>query len=99
MGVVLVRFIAVLLLVIPGAAATVGFLKMKDSVFDYFSGFGNDDGVVHSFAWGQFLLGVILFIAGVGFIGGWIFFRDRKRNYVAPRFRKKRPRPERQNIQ
>ncbi|MBJ6364129.1 DUF2627 domain-containing protein [Paenibacillus sp. GCM10012307] len=99
MGVIIARFIAVLLLVIPGAAATVGFLKMKDSVFNYFSGFGNDDKLIHSFAWGQFLLGFILFFAGVSFIGGWIFFRDRKRNYVAPRFRKKRTRPERQKSQ
>ena len=31
-----------------------------------------------------------------GFIGGWIFYRDRKRGYVAPRFKEKvarRPRP------
>jgi hypothetical protein len=40
--------------------------------------------------WGKLLLGLILFAAGVAFIGGWIFFRDRKRNYVAPRFKAKR---------
>ncbi|RXZ78248.1 DUF2627 domain-containing protein [Paenibacillaceae bacterium] len=95
MRVLLSRFIAVLLLVIPGIAATYGFLAIKNSLFDYFSSFG-DDGATSVFAWGQLLLGIVLFLAGVGFIGGWIFFRDRKRNYLAPRFRKKRPRPNRQ---
>jgi len=33
------------------------------------------------------ILGFILFAIGVSFIGGWTFFRDRKRNYVAPRFK------------
>lgn len=88
------RFIAVLLLVIPGIAATYGFLQIKNTLFDYFADFGADD-AVPSFAWLRFLLGLILFLGGVAFIAGWIFFRDRKRNYVAPRFKKKRPRPPR----
>lgn len=92
---VILRFAAVLLLVIPGFFATYGFLLMKNAIFHYFADFG-DDSVIPSFHWLGFLGGFVLFIAGVGFIGGWIFFRDRKRNYVAPRFRKKRPRPARQ---
>lgn len=97
MKIIIARFIAVLLLVIPGAAATYGFLKMKDAVFTYFSGFGDEtSSIMPVFAWGPFLLGLILFLAGIGFIGGWIFFRDRKRNYVSPRFRTKKPRPPRQ---
>jgi hypothetical protein len=91
-GVVTARFIAILILVIPGIAATYGFLRMKDALFDYFIAFG-DDGVTPSFAWLTFIGGFILFAIGIAFIGGWIFFRDRKHNYVAPRFRKKRPRP------
>lgn len=75
------RFIAILLLVIPGLAATYGFLAMKDAWFAQFDG---------GFLWGKFAFGLLLFAAGVSFIGGWIFFRDRKRNYVAPRFREKR---------
>ncbi|WP_270170482.1 DUF2627 domain-containing protein [Paenibacillus sp. SYP-B4298] len=98
MKIIIARFIAVLLLVIPGAAATFGFLKMKDAVFAYFSGFGDEsNAVMPAFAWGSFVIGLVLFLAGVGFIGGWIFFRDRKHNYVAPRFRKKKPRPPRQH--
>ncbi|WP_248925321.1 DUF2627 domain-containing protein [Paenibacillus hamazuiensis] len=78
------RFIAILLLVIPGVLATYGFLAMKDSVFAQFS---SPEAHVQ---WGKFALGFVCFAAGVSFIGGWIFFRDRKRNYVAPRFKAKR---------
>ncbi|WP_168119228.1 DUF2627 domain-containing protein [Paenibacillus sp. HB172176] len=92
MRMIMSRFIAVLLLVIPGVIACIGFLKMKDSVFNYFSEFG-DDTITPDFHWLTFLLGLLMFAVGVGFIGGWTFFRDRKRNYVAPRFKEKRPRP------
>lgn len=89
---VLTRFIAILLLVIPGISATYGFLKMKNVLFAYFAELGQKN---PSFDFLHFALGFLFFIFGVGFIGGWIFFRDRKRNYVAPRFRAKRPRPPR----
>lgn len=80
------RLIAILLLVVPGIMATYGFLAMKDAFFAQFGSVENDPHV----QWGKLLLGLLLFIAGVTFIGGWIFFRDRKRNYVAPRFKEKR---------
>jgi threonine/homoserine/homoserine lactone efflux protein len=80
------RFIAILLLVIPGLMATYGFLAMKDAIFAQFT---VEDGHV---LWGKFLLGFVLFLIGVAFIGGWTFFRDRKRNYLAPRFKPKRRR-------
>ncbi len=79
------RFIAVMLLVIPGWLATYGFLQMKDAVFASFG-----PGV---FPWLKFMLGLVLFGIGAAFIGGWIFYRDRKRNYVAPRFREKKKQP------
>lgn len=91
MRLVMLRLIAVLLLVIPGFMATYGFLEIKNALFDYFAAHGDDD-VVPNLAWGQLLLGIVLFLAGSGFIGGWIFFRDRKRNYVAPRFKQKKRR-------
>jgi len=78
------RLIAILLLVIPGLTATYGFLAMKDA---FFAQFGGPD---RHMLWGKFALGFILFALGVAFIGGWTFFRDRKRNYVAPRFKAKR---------
>ncbi|MDB5052337.1 MAG: hypothetical protein JWM44_387 [Bacilli bacterium] len=80
------RFIAALLLVIPGIAATFGFLQMKDAFFAQF-GAPETNPHVH---WGKMILGFFLFAIGVAFIGGWTFFRDRKRNYVAPRFKAKR---------
>jgi threonine/homoserine/homoserine lactone efflux protein len=80
------RLIAILMLVVPGLAATYGFLAMKDSFFAQF-GPPESDPHVH---WGKLLLGLVLFLAGVAFIAGWVFFRDRKRNYVAPRFKAKR---------
>jgi hypothetical protein len=79
------RFIAVMLLIIPGFMATYGFLLMKDAWFTYFA--------LGDLLWGKAIIGFLLFVIGVSFVGGWIFFRDRKRNYVAPRFRQKRARP------
>ncbi|OXS52422.1 hypothetical protein B1A99_34245 [Cohnella sp. CIP 111063] len=89
------RLIAILLLVIPGIAAAYGFLLMKDAVYDYFAKIGDIDVVSPDFSWGMFIGGAILFLIGIGFIGGWIFFRDRKHNYLSPRFRPKVPRPPR----
>lgn len=89
MNQIFARLVAVLLLVIPGLAATFGFLEMKNAIFAYVASLGEEQSTI-GFGWGQFLLGLLLFGAGVGFIGGWIFFRDRKRNYVAPRFKAKR---------
>lgn len=95
MKLVLSRLIAILLLVVPGIGAAYGFLLMKDALFDYFAEMGNVDLPAPDFAWGHFILGFIIFLLGVSFIGGWIFFRDRKHNYLSSRFRPKRPRPTR----
>ncbi|WP_339324260.1 DUF2627 domain-containing protein [Paenibacillus sp. FSL W8-0194] len=94
MKLVISRFIAILILVIPGLMAMTGFLFMKDAVFAFYSVHG-DASVAHpSFEWGHFLLGLLLFLAGMTFLGGWILYRDRKRNYVGPRFKEKRkPKP------
>jgi len=94
MKLILQRLIAILLLVIPGLGAAYGFLLMKDALYDYFAGMGIDS-TTPDFAWGMFILGAVLFLIGIAFIGGWIFFRDRKRNYLSPRFRPKRTRPDR----
>jgi hypothetical protein len=93
MNVIVQRLIAILLLVIPGLAAAYGFLRMKDALFNYFADLG-DVSLTPDFAWGSFILGALLFLFGIAFIGGWVFYRDRKRNYLSPRFRPKRtPRP------
>jgi hypothetical protein len=83
------RFIAVLLLVIPGVTATYGFLAMKDA---FFAQFGDPVTNPHV-QWGKMILGLFLFALGIAFIGGWTFYRDRKRNYLAPRFKPKRKKP------
>jgi hypothetical protein len=75
------RLAAAILLIIPGFAATYGFLSMKNTFFHQFETDGH-------FQWGRFLLGLLLFALGSAFIGGWTFFRDRKRGYVASRFRR-----------
>lgn len=90
MKLILQRLIAILLLVIPGIGAAYGFLLMKDALFDYFADMG-DVSITPSFAWGWFILGAFLFLIGIAFIGGWVFYRDRKRNYLSPRFLPKRP--------
>ncbi|MNO50742.1 hypothetical protein D3C76_411250 [compost metagenome] len=84
------RFIAIIILVIPGILAMIGFLKMKDALFLFMSNHGDDSLTSVTFDWFDFGVGLILFAIGIGFLGGWIFFRDRKRNYVGPRFRKKK---------
>lgn len=89
------RLIAIMMLVIPGIAAAYGFLLMKDAVYDYFAKIGDINNSSPDFAWGIFIGGAILFLIGIGFIGGWIFFRDRKHNYLSSRFRPKVPRPPR----
>lgn len=85
------RFVAIIILVIPGILAAYGFLEMKNAIFEFTADMGNET-VETRFQWLRFLFGFVLFFAGAGFIGGWIFFRDRKRNYVAPRFKEKRKR-------
>jgi hypothetical protein len=83
------RFIAVLLLAVPGILACYGFLEMKNALFNYFSAFGDENAAV-KLQWFKLILGFVWFSIGIAFIGGWIFFRDRKRNYVAPRFKEKK---------
>ncbi|GAB1156825.1 MULTISPECIES: DUF2627 domain-containing protein [Paenibacillus] len=85
---VFARFLAILVLVIPGLMAMKGFLMMKDALFLYYAEHGNDQ-ISPGFQWLSFGGGLLLFAAGMSFLGGWILFRDRKRNYVGPRFRSK----------
>lgn len=75
------RFIAILILVIPGLIAMTGFLWMKDAIFIYVS-MNGDDSLSHvAFNWLMFLEGLGMFIVGMGFLGGWIYSRDRKNGY------------------
>jgi len=79
----MVRIIALLILLIPGFLAGLGIKLMRDMTF----------GILQApipFLWLQFLIGLILFAGGIGFIAGFILHRDRKRNKVQPRFQEKK---------
>lgn len=77
----MVRIFALVIMVIPGILAAYGIKLMRDMVF----------GISQSpfpYLWLQFLSGLLLFLLGLGFIAGFILFRDRKRNKVQARFKK-----------
>lgn len=81
----MVRLIALLIMVIPGLLAAYGIKLMRDMVF----------GILQSpfpYLWLQFLAGLLFFIIGLSFIAGFIFYRDRKKNKVQPRFQRKNER-------
>lgn len=71
------RIMAILLLCIPGALGIWGWTIMRNIVFDAFAGQG--------FAWLPFLGGLALLLFALAFLGGFIYYRDRKRNYIHPR--------------
>ena len=77
----MIRLFALFILVIPGAFAALGIKLMRDMLF----------GIVQPpfpYLWLQFLVGFIFFIGGLGFVAGFIFYRDRKHNKVQKRFSK-----------
>ncbi|MED4223748.1 DUF2627 domain-containing protein [Neobacillus cucumis] len=77
----MIRIIALIILVIPGAIAALGIKLMRDMTFGILQApFPN--------LWLQFLVGLIFFIGGLGFVAGFILHRDRKRNKVQPKFKK-----------
>ncbi|MCP3738549.1 DUF2627 domain-containing protein [Rossellomorea sp. BNER] len=77
----MIRLIALIIMVIPGALAALGIKLMRDMLF----------GILQSpfpYLWLQFIVGLLFFLAGLGFIAGFILHRDRKKNKVQGRFRK-----------
>lgn len=78
----MIRIFALLILVIPGAFAAYGVKLMRDMVFGITNG-----PFTSSLLWLQFLIGLLLFVAGLAFIGGFILHRDRKKNKVQGRFK------------
>ncbi|WAA10469.1 DUF2627 domain-containing protein [Fervidibacillus albus] len=77
------RLIALIILIIPGIIASYGVKLMRDALFHEFS---------HPFSvlWLQFFIGLALFVAGVLFIGGFIYRRDKKRKKVTKRLGRNR---------
>lgn len=77
------RIVALIILLIPGVIAGYGIKLMRDMLF----------GILQKpfpFLWTQFIGGLLLFVLGLGFIGGFILHRDRKRNKVQKRFDKEK---------
>lgn len=77
------RIIALIILLVPGIFAALGIKLMRDMLFGIpqapFS---------YDYLWLQFLIGLLFFVGGLGFVAGFIFHRDRKRNKVQERFKK-----------
>ncbi|MGG1680046.1 DUF2627 domain-containing protein [Neobacillus sp. NRS-1170] len=75
------RIIALIIVLIPGILAAVGIKLMRDMTF----------GILQApfpKLWLQFLVGLVFFIGGLGFVAGFILHRDRKRNKVQTKFKK-----------
>jgi hypothetical protein len=68
----MIRLIAVILIFIPGVIAAIGIKLMRDTLFDDFHPIFFHTGI-------QFAIGLILFIGGLAFLGGFIIHRDRKK--------------------
>ncbi|WP_416827161.1 DUF2627 domain-containing protein [Ectobacillus polymachus] len=77
------RIIALLLALLPIVMAVIGIKFMRDTVFAILNS------PVPSLSI-QFLLGAFLFGVGMYLFGGFILYRDKKRNKVQSRFRKER---------
>lgn len=67
------RLLAFLVLLIPGIIAGYGIKLMRDT----FYGIGPID-----VSWLQFLIGFILMVVGIGFIAGFVLYRDRKKGKI-----------------
>lgn len=75
------RMIAFIIMLIPAIMAGIGIKFMRDTLF----------GILNSpipWLWLQFVLGIILFLIGLGFFAGFLLHRDRKNGRVAARFQK-----------
>lgn len=78
------RLAAFIVLLIPGLFAAGGIKFMRDALYGI---------VFFPFmqSWIQFLVGLIMFLLGLGFFAGFLLHRDRKKGRVQERFTKKEP--------
>lgn len=81
------RLAALLVLVAAGWLAAYGFLLAKNAAFDWIASFGSGERPGASL-YVRFVGGLALFGLGVGFIAGWVVYRDRKRRYRPASFRR-----------
>jgi hypothetical protein len=74
------RFIALIIVLIPGILAVIGIKLMRDMLFGIIQApFPN--------LLFQFIVGFLFFVCGLAFVAGFIFHRDRKRSKVQKRFK------------
>jgi hypothetical protein len=74
------RIFALSVLLIPGIIAIIGIKLMRDMLFGILQPpFPN---LIF-----QFLAGFLFLIFGLGFVAGFVLYRDRKRNKVQKRFK------------
>ncbi|GLB58129.1 DUF2627 domain-containing protein [Cytobacillus sp. NCCP-133] len=76
----MIRLFALLVLLLPGILAVYGIKLMRDMAF----------GILQSpfpYLWLQFIAGLLFLLVGLGFVAGFILYRDRKRNNVQARFK------------
>lgn len=72
------RIIAVIIMFTPGVIGAFGIKLMRDALFvDVSPIFFNE--II------QFIIGFIMFAAGLAFIGGFIYHRDKKKQLVKER--------------
>ena len=76
------RMIAFLVLLIPGIIAGFGIKLMRDTFYGILIG-------PMPALWFQFIAGLIFFILGIGFIAGFILYRDRKKGKIGTPLKQK----------
>lgn len=74
----MVRFIAVIVLFTPGVIGAFGIKLMRDALFAEVYPYLINEGI-------QFIVGLIMFIGGLAFIGGFIYHRDKKKQLIKER--------------
>ncbi|MCZ2260122.1 DUF2627 domain-containing protein [Sporosarcina sp. G11-34] len=89
------RLAAFIVLLIPGLIAAGGIKIMRDSLFGLSIFTSNQTEQASSTApflpiWLQFLLGLLMFGAGLWFFAGFLLHRDRKNGRVQKKFAQKK---------
>lgn len=75
------RFLAFLIVLLPGLLAGYGIKLMRDVFFGILN-------IPFYTLWLQFFSGLIAFLIGLSFVGGFIYYRDQKQKKVQKRFTK-----------
>lgn len=74
------RLIALLFIIIPGLIAAYGWDLMRTSFVDSLA--------EQAFPYLKFFLGLLLFLAGLSYLAGYNFYKDKKRRYLKPKYLK-----------